>query len=139
MKGFTLIELLIVIVLLAVLSGVLMRVLDVVGLQDETRDGVRVSNMNKLVAGIQAYRVVNRTYPTSVGGEAMAPNYIESWPSGHPVPADVYTYDVVADGSSFVVWIPSSVGGCYKYHTSFAEVQFCSADGDCVFDDSCTP
>jgi len=119
-SGFTLIELLVVVTLIAILTGILFRVMNVSGIQAEGDDAVRIANLGKLADGIEAYYSIEAVYPPSA---ADASDYIEYWPNGTPAAGDVYSYDPAADGSSCVISVPDSRGTCYVYDSTVGKIQ----------------
>lgn len=64
-KGFTLVELLIAISLIAILSGVLLSVLNPIGIQKKARDSQRVSDLSKIKVALENYFADNRKYPNT--------------------------------------------------------------------------
>jgi prepilin-type N-terminal cleavage/methylation domain-containing protein len=71
-SGFTLIELLITIVIIAVLSGLLLTVLNIGGLRAKARDSQRVADLEKIQAALEQFYSDYRRYP----GETDADSYI---------------------------------------------------------------
>jgi prepilin-type N-terminal cleavage/methylation domain-containing protein len=61
--GFTLIELLIVVLLLAVLSSVVIRVINSAGVQGKARDSQRKSDLKRVQTALELYFVDHRAYP----------------------------------------------------------------------------
>lgn len=93
--------------LILVLSGVVLRVINVQGLRQKSRDSQRVADLKKIQTALELYFADNRTYPLSAAGNtwinagattntlrtAIAPNYIATLPndpqnngSGNPNP-----------------------------------------------------
>jgi prepilin-type N-terminal cleavage/methylation domain-containing protein len=62
-KGFSLVELLIAISLIAILSGVLLSVINPMGIQKKARDSQRVSDLAKVKVALENYFADNRRYP----------------------------------------------------------------------------
>jgi len=89
-KGFTLVELLIAISLIAILTGVLLAVLNPRGIQAKARDSQRISDLSKVKVALENYFSDNRAYPVEAawayidtGGTisaALKPNYINTLP-----------------------------------------------------------
>lgn len=85
-KAFTLVELLIVVSLLAILTGVILNVLNPAGLRAKSRDSQRRADIEKLRSALELYYADNREYPTaanwtplsSVSG--LVPAYISTLP-----------------------------------------------------------
>ena len=68
-RGFTIVELLIVVVVIAVLAT--LPVAAYSGMQQRGRDTQRVSDMKAIVKGLEMYKTLNGSYPTT--------NTISSW------------------------------------------------------------
>ena len=64
-KGFTLIEILIVVVIIGVLSGLMLRVINVGDVRKKTQDSQRIADLKKIQTALELYFVDNRTYPVS--------------------------------------------------------------------------
>lgn len=93
-KGFTLVELLIAISLIAILTGVLLAVLNPRGIQAKARDSQRISDLSKVKVALESYFSDNRGYPVTsswvyvyidvatptVVSTALKPNYINNLP-----------------------------------------------------------
>ena len=88
--GFTLIELLIVVLLLAVLSSVVIRVINSAGVQGKARDSQRKSDLKRVQTALELYFVDRREYPptgenwvladSSTLVTALVPGYTTSLP-----------------------------------------------------------
>lgn len=63
-SAFTLIELLIVIAIVAVLSGVLISVINPKRQQEKAKDAVIISNMEKVIVSVEAYKSAFSDLPT---------------------------------------------------------------------------
>jgi prepilin-type N-terminal cleavage/methylation domain-containing protein len=70
-EGFTLMELLITISLIAILTGVLLAVLNPRGIQAKARDSQRVSDLSKVKVALENYFSDNRSYPVSASWLAV--------------------------------------------------------------------
>ncbi|MFA5776405.1 MAG: type II secretion system protein [Patescibacteria group bacterium] len=89
-QGFTLMELLISISLIAILTGVLLAVLNPRGIQAKARDSQRISDLSKVKVALESYFSDNRGYPISAGWVAvtslstavplLSPTYINTLP-----------------------------------------------------------
>jgi len=141
--GFTLIELLLVVSVLAVLSGILIRLINPASTQDKAEDGVRMANMEKLVLGIESFFVAEGFYPSdtdadgTIMDETVVSVYIREWPTD-PTPGNAYTY--FGGGTSFglVVGNSQTIGASpavYKYHSNWGEIRVCTNSGA---NDTCT-
>jgi prepilin-type N-terminal cleavage/methylation domain-containing protein len=67
-KGFTLIELLVVISLIAILSGVILSVININGIRQKTRDAQRIADLKKVQTALELYFADHRSYPSLVSG-----------------------------------------------------------------------
>ena len=134
-SGFTLIELLIVIVVIAVLSSVLISLLDPTSSQGRARDGVRLNTVSNLAEGIESYRQIEGSYP--LDSDPADPDsllrtvYIKDWPraladDGTEDPAN-WSFRYYQAGSGFILFSPNSRGGCYKYQTDWYKMMECPA------------
>lgn len=68
-RGFTIVELLVVIVVIAVLAAI--SIVAYNGVQQRTRDSVRVSTLNKLTKAIEMYYIDNGRYPAIQDGSGI--------------------------------------------------------------------
>jgi len=143
--GVTLIELLIVISVIGVLSGGLIRVINLNKTRGYARDGVRQANIEKLVTALEGYSHVEGLYPTGDdvgdGNSVLRKTYLNTWPQGFADDGAVdeavwgYKYTQLEDGDAFALSVKNSAGnGCYKYHTVWGEMRNCSV---CDSSDSC--
>lgn len=86
-KGFTLVELLIVISLLAIMTGVILGVLNPAGLRAKARDSQRRSDLEKIRSALELYFADNRGYPiaanwTSIASvSGLSPTYVSALPT----------------------------------------------------------
>lgn len=130
-RGFTLIELLLVIAVIGVLSGVVLNVIDVDKTKGKARDGVRISNMGKLVQALEAYCIAEEVCPTNAEVTAFSgkiTNYVKEWPQAvggynynySRITSDTFSVYVNADRDAF----PAGVD-CYKYTTDDSKVKIC--------------
>ena len=92
-NGFTLIELLVVVSVIAVLSGLMLTVIDPRGLRAKTRDSQRIADLKKIQPALELYFADFRAYPASgswgtwvkvTGADymstALSPNYLSKVP-----------------------------------------------------------
>lgn len=77
-SGFTLIELLIVVMVIGSLTGVLISVIDVRGLQGKARDAERVSDLKQIQTALELYFSENRSYPLTVWVEVTGSGFLSS-------------------------------------------------------------
>lgn len=129
--GFTLIELLLVIAVIGVLSGVVLNVIDVDKTKGKARDGVRISNMGKLVQALEAYCIAEEVCPTNAEVTAFSgkiTTYVKEWPQAvggynynySRITPDTFAVYVNADRDAF----PAGID-CYKYTTDDSKVKIC--------------
>lgn len=114
-KAFTLVEILIVVSIIGVLTGVMLRVMNVESLNQKARDSQRVSDAKKIQTALELYFVDNRLYPSSNGNYititgtdalsvALAPNYINAMPKDSKSPTLDYKYNS-SDGKTYTITI----------------------------------
>ena len=127
-KGFTLIELLIVIVLLAILSGVIIQSINTKQVRLEAEDAVKLSTLEKLVQGVESYRGMEGSYPAATTDLGT---YIKiAWPTG-------YTY--AKDGNEMSIRVTAGAfTGCFKYHSASSQIKKCSGTSCSQSTSSCT-
>jgi len=63
--GFTLIELLIVVLIIAVLSGIVLSVVNVTGIRSKSRDSQRISDLKKIQVALELYFTDLGSYPVT--------------------------------------------------------------------------
>jgi len=116
-NGFTLIELLIVISVIAVLSGLMLRVINVTELNKKSRDSQRIADVRKIQTALELYFVDKRVYPNfgtygypnAITGVdqltgVLKPNYINNMPVD---PSNLnFQYFTSDAGKSYVIRIP---------------------------------
>ncbi|MBI2620616.1 type II secretion system protein [candidate division WWE3 bacterium] len=135
-EGLTLIELLVVVSVIGVLSGVLIRVVNLGKMKSYARDAVRQTNLEKVVTALESYSHAEGIYPP--GGDltneesVIRVYYLKTWPEGVDdegvVDEDIwgYKYAQLDGGDGFEVHVKNAGGaGCYKYHTEWGEVRDC--------------
>ena len=95
------IELLIVISLIGVLSGILLNVIGSTKQKQRAEDAVKRTNLEKAVAGIEAFRSGEGRYPIS---PLEVTDYIKSWPGAE------YIYNTNLPAyTEFWIYVPMSV------------------------------
>lgn len=142
-NGFTLIELLVVIVVIGVLVAVVIFVINPERLRERARDGVRRSNLIKIITAINAHYAAEGFVPTSTTN--LIGVYLREWPDHNPSPTDEYHYSRI-DANNYAVWVDSSVAGmCFKYYSGWSldnggtvnpDNTKTAAVNDCTFCDS---
>ncbi|KKS16913.1 MAG: hypothetical protein UU77_C0010G0028 [candidate division WWE3 bacterium GW2011_GWC1_41_7] len=97
--GFTMMELLIVISLIGILSGVMLNVVSSTKQKQRAEDAVKRTNIEKIVAGVEAYRSGQGYYPATA---AATSTYIK-WPAS----PGTYTYRTNSPtNTEFWVYVP---------------------------------
>lgn len=124
-KGFTLIELMVSVSIIAILSGVLLQVINPTALRKKTRDKQRVADLKRLQSALELYFADHRQYPDPTGSNSWLnitgsdgltstlTNYIE--PTVDPTNNDggshsgpcscttCYRYNYRSNGSNYVL------------------------------------
>lgn len=138
-QGFTLVELLIVVVLISILSGIGLSILNPVRQRQIAEDGVKRSNITKMVDTLEAYFSGEGSYPISTdfcnSSSILSKTYMGKCPNGEPNGA---AYSYVQSGNSFGLLVTKSTNTsqCIKYRSSWQQPQDCT---NCdVTSDSCT-
>jgi len=110
-RAFTLIELLLVVVIIAIMSGIVLSAVNVRGLKQKARDAQRIADLKRVQTALELYFADNRVYPTS-GGEnfvdgtcdsvctALEGGYISRLPSDPLETNPPYRY-ISLDGNSY--------------------------------------
>lgn len=128
-KGFTIIELLVVVAVIAVLSGIILGILNSTGIQAKGRDSQRKADLGKIQTALEIYFADHREYPHIAGngweqidvdangdsdsfvGDALEAGYISKIPvdpsgdlSGNPGPCqgDTRRYNYRSDGTYYI-------------------------------------
>lgn len=134
--GFTLVELLIVIVVIAVLSGVILGVLNTGGIRQKARDSQRVSDLKKIQSALELYFADMRAYPTGSGWtnastslSTLAPNYISTLPTD---PAPAGSSSTPCNGTTYRYFYISNGTGSAYYMAANMEVATDAAPSSCV-------
>jgi len=63
-KGFTLVELMLVVLIIGILSGVMLGVINIAGLQKKSRDARRIGDIKKIQTALELYFSDYRGYPS---------------------------------------------------------------------------
>lgn len=135
-KGFTLVELMITVGIIAILSGVLLQVLNPQLLRSKTRDKQRISDLKRIQSALELYYADNREYPVSSSWSsppaATLSNYLDPMPQDplntgshqylYRTDSDGYIYCLMVymeedssgnSGSACSSWAPSD-DACYS-------------------------
>ena len=107
-RGFTLIELMLVVLIIGVLSGIMLGVINIPGIQAKSRDARRIGDIKKIQTSLELYFSDFRGYPTKVVWQdvssgasplssVISPNYITRVPDdpkdGSNAPAGVACFN----------------------------------------------
>jgi prepilin-type N-terminal cleavage/methylation domain-containing protein len=99
-KGFTLIELIIVITIIAILGATIISFINPFEIQKNSRDSVRISNLNSLAQALELYFAQNKSYPDSLSADnktsLLAFNSRISWDD--PTESCSITYQKTSSG-----------------------------------------
>lgn len=137
-KGFTLIELLIVVGIVAILSGVLVSVIDAPAKRNQTQDAVNLNRLRDAASSIETMRLAEGVYP----GNGVSPSF-SPLTQGDPVnlataqiyinqwPGDTFLY--FTNGTNFSIFVRSLVDGntCYKYLSNRGQTYLCRTNTYC--------
>lgn len=128
-NGFTLVELLIVVTILGILAGVVVSVINPAQQKKNAEDGIRRSNMNKLVYAIEAFYTAEGAYPTNEDRNNPDSKfnrvYVTDWPDNKPSAGTSYIYNQVGTGFALIV-SKAATTGCIKYRSDWGKMQDCS-------------
>ncbi len=128
-SGFTLVEILLAVTIISALTGVVLTVMNPNATKRRAEDAIRLTNLQKLVEGLEAYRQIEKSYPTDTNGDGNPSNdavnvnigqYIGSWPNGRPVSTDVYSYYYDSANDLIGLRVIKSDGRVYKYRSATA-------------------
>jgi len=130
-KAFTLIELLLVITLVAILTGVTLSLFNPVTRRRAAEDGVKKSNIGKIVEIMETYNTAEGSYPPSTafcdadGTSILSKTYMGKCPNGQPNGA---TYSYTSNGTSYGVSVPLSTdsASCIKYRSGWSQALTCT-------------
>ncbi|MBD3366430.1 prepilin-type N-terminal cleavage/methylation domain-containing protein [candidate division WWE3 bacterium] len=106
-KGFTLIELMITVSIIAILSGIVLQVLNPQALRAKTRDKQRIADLKRIQAGLELYFADNRVYPNphswaDISGVAALSSYMNPVPQDPSGASSPYLYNS-SDGSTYTI------------------------------------
>lgn len=86
-RGFTLIELMIVVLIIGILSGVMLGVINISGIQSKSRDAKRIGDIKKIQTALELYFSDYRGYPRKAAwsnvaslSSELSPTYINTLP-----------------------------------------------------------
>jgi prepilin-type N-terminal cleavage/methylation domain-containing protein len=148
-NGFTLVELLIAITVLTVIAGVAITIINPAGTRKNTEDAIKQTNIQKLVDGIEAYRLLVGKYPVDDNNDGVPDdttgmsNYLKGgWLNNEPKGASYSYHSDSTDGvpkrvgTSFGIISPSNKTPVtqFKYRTEWGAIRECP--GSAVPDDT---
>jgi prepilin-type N-terminal cleavage/methylation domain-containing protein len=151
-KGFTLIELMLVILIIGVLSGIMLSVINVPGIQAKSRDARRAGDLRKIQVALENYFADYRGYPASTSNiwqnvstlsGTLSPNYINGLPTD-PKSGTASGQSCYGKSNYNYYYISSPLGGCsgtlcQKYVLGMiVEVQGSATDYKCQDLSNCT-
>lgn len=110
-RGFTLIELLVVVGLIAILTGSVVRVLNIKGIGAKGRDAQRVADLAKIQTALELYYADHRAYPERYGDcvdtvqleSFLVPQYLNKMPQDPNSPDSHYYYSSTYMGAVYVL------------------------------------
>jgi prepilin-type N-terminal cleavage/methylation domain-containing protein len=126
-KGFTIVEAMIAVTILGILATVGYSVINPAAVRRNSEDTIRLTNLQKLVEGLEGYGQVQRRFPTDPNSDGDPTNdavntnisqFIADWPDGRPTATTEYNYYFDAANNVFGVIVSRSDGRVYKYRSS---------------------
>lgn len=75
-KGFTLIELMLVVLIIGVLSGIMLSVINIPGIQSKSRDAKRIGDIKKIQTALELYFSDYRGYPSNIAWSVISASII---------------------------------------------------------------
>lgn len=102
-KGFTLVELMIVIIILAVLTGI--AVPSYMALRNRARESATESEMKNIATALELHQADLEDYPTTAEGLALLSAYMDpvptadAWGNNYAYTSDASTYDLESIGA----------------------------------------
>lgn len=156
-KGFTLIELMLVVLIIGVLSGLMLGVINIPGIQSKSRDARRIGDIKKIQTALELYFSDFRGYPTKTSWQnvssgasplssVISPTYINKVPEdpkkGTNAPAGVSCFNgTAAYGYYYITNSCVPAGSCLsgKYVLgTIMEVSGSATDNLCSNLGNCT-
>lgn len=136
--GFTLIELLLVISLIGILAGITLSVINPTKQRQLAEDGVRRSNVEKLVQSVEAFCEGEGACPAAAdwadSASVLRTVYIKAFPTDAS-----YTY-LVSIPSDFEIRVPLSTNSAryLRYNSVWGKIDEC-ANLPATWSTTCTP
>lgn len=121
-KGFTLIELMLVVLIMGILSGAMLGIINIRGIQAKSRDARRIGDLKKIQTALELYFSDYRGYPESESWENINAGLSDSLVAGgyiNKMPEDPKEGAVVPEGVTCFGGM--SLHGYYYITTDCAE------------------
>ena len=115
--------------IVSILAAVGYSVINPQAVRRNTEDAIRLTNIQKIAEGLEAYNQVQRRYPVDTDGNGDPTNdavntdigqFIADWPDGRPTATTEYNYSFSAATNVFGVIVSRTDGRVYKYRSSTA-------------------
>jgi type II secretion system protein G len=118
-RGFTIVELLIVIVIIGILAAITIVAYN--GMQQRTRDAIRIKDLKDVAKAVELYKVDNGTYPLSANGSG---NWAGTCPNGGS-----HAEYIAGLSPSYMQRLPiepryNVAGQCYYYRSNGTDYMF---------------
>lgn len=118
MTAFTLVEILIVVGVIVILSGLLLRNLNVRGLKAKARDAQRISDLKKIQTALELYFSDNRAYPINTSSWTNASTFLTALTSGAAPYISSLPVDPVNTGNAALTPCSDTLIHRYFYRTT---------------------
>lgn len=128
-KGFTVVEVMIATTIVSILAAVGYSIINPQAVRRNSEDAIRLTNIQKLAEGLEAYGQVQRRFatdpnangnPTDDAVNTDIRQFIAAWPDGRPTAATEYNYYFDSANNVFGLIVSRSDGRVYKYRSSVA-------------------
>ena len=138
-QGFTLIELMMSIAIIGILAGVTVSVINPAKQRNFAADGVRRSNMEKLVQAIESDCSAEAACPAAGDINDSSSTLRKIYLQQAPPTTETYTYNV--SGNNYIIYVPlaSDTSRYWKYDNSWGELRECGAAGIGTIGADCAP
>ena len=109
-SGFTLIELIVVVAIIAVLAASIISFINPFEIQKNSRDSIRVSNLNSLAQALELYFAQNKSYPAGSSNKLVPDeitalkNFNSRFEVSDPSGCEVYYKKTTAGG--YLAYLP---------------------------------